>query len=321
MVPPSAQIQAVNRGLTTCPQTPTLSAVHTEPHQFAPHASPNTLARGLAKGGVRALLFGLPLGVLLALVDLPTGIAFVCATWILLPLAVLSERLSPGRLMVVGALLGVLQLSGAWLQSTYLEAISLGLTPSEANDDVLYQALAIARLLPKSPWQLTFGVGFVGLWGVALAAAHAAHGARPIRLHPLHFLAKPAPSQLTLDILAKPAVVGLPLLGLAAAATTYALEPPDTLETAFFVGVGMTLAVGSYLLSAAYMAAGLLGFSNNTVERWLLGPDPKPPRPDSAGQEPAPPAPLGPDRLVEPELLSRPDSCGASVGEGDAVEA
>jgi len=238
------------------------------------------MARALAKAALRALLFAIPLSACLAPLSGSGALALACATWVLFPLAVASDRLSARASLLLGAALGCLQLTGICLQWIYLEGIFAGQAQGAAADQV-YRSFAEqvqnARNLPIGYAYL--GAGAI-LWGIALGAAHAALAKREPRWRSV--------LENALRLLQAPALVLLPLLALSASTLVMSVAHRAHLETAVYVGVGVILLGAGFLFLTTSLVALGLQLSARNLEPRLLGPDPSPPRPPPLPPDPAP---------------------------------
>lgn len=251
------------------------------PQRFPLGPQPDPVARALTKAALRALLFAIPLGACLAPLSGSGALAMACATWVLFPLAVASDRLSARGSLLLGAVLGCVQLTGICLQWIYLEGIFSGLAQGAAADQVyrsFAEQLRNARNVP-------IGYAYLGsgaiLWGIALGATHAA-------------LAKREPSwrsvsENALRLLQAPSLVLLPLLALSASLVVTSVgRGAQVVEKAIYVGAGVVLLGAGFLFSATSLIAPALQLSARSLEPRLLGPDPAPPRPPPLPLDPAP---------------------------------
>lgn len=234
---------------------------------------PDSIGRCLGRATIRAFLFGLPLAMCLALLSGPAAIALFCMTWILFPLAVLGGRFSSLQVIGAGTLLGCLQLSGAWLQWTYLEVVFSGVAQGVAFDRTLRRALDVLVGLKEDPGRAAALLAGLLLWGAAVGASEAA-------LHvPATHMRRGgrAIAMIAIRLLGLPALIGLPCLGLVAGALTLWLGRGDlVLEDAFFVGLGIPLMGAGFLFLTASLSGSAFGFSARGLEQRLLGPDPSP---------------------------------------------
>lgn len=239
-----------------------------------PEPEPDQPGRALAKAGVRALLTGLPLGLCFASSSIPGAISVVCATWIFVPLAMACGRLSERKLLALGGALGTLQAAGLLLQWSYLSALSRGLARGAALTETYRVLTELAHDAWQDPGGFAFLAGGALLWGVAWGAVHAALSERAPHL----CRGGLALARIAYRILQVPALVLLPVLGVAAFLATCLARSKMLVEKAFYVGVGIVL-LGAGLLWLATTLAGLvLQLSARWVEPRLLGPDPVPPR-------------------------------------------